>query len=58
MIQVGVGQESVLDLDLLGDGQGAAHGSRVDQDPIVDEERRRALPLAFASKRPEDLDLH
>jgi hypothetical protein len=55
---MGVGQESMLDLDLLGDGQGAAHGSRVDQDPIVDEERRRALPLAFASKRPEDLDLH
>jgi hypothetical protein len=36
VVQVGVGQEGVLDLDLLGDRERAAHGAGVDQDPIVD----------------------
>src|SRR5437870_1166465 len=58
VVEVRVGQEGVLDLELLVDGQGSGHGARVDEDAVVDEERGRPLPEPLAAEGPEHLDLH
>ena len=38
VVEVGMADEGVLDLDLFGGGKGSADRSRVHQDPVVDEE--------------------
>jgi hypothetical protein len=50
--------EGILDLDLLGRGEGAANRSSIHEDPVVDEEGRRTLPRPLAAVRAEDFDLH
>jgi hypothetical protein len=58
VIQVGVGEQGVLDLDLLGHREGAPDRSRVDQHPIIDKKRRRPLSRALTAEGPEDPNLH
>ncbi len=58
VIEMGVADEGVLDVDLLRGRQGSADGARVYQNPVVDEERRGSLPLPLAPVRAENLDLH
>jgi len=57
MVQVGVTDERVLDLHLLGDRQCAPDRPRIDQDTIVHEKCGRPLPLSFAAKGPKHPDL-
>ncbi len=58
MIQVRVRDQRVLDQALLGAGEGTAHGAGVNQIPLVDEKRGRALTESFGSIGAEHSYLH
>ena len=58
VVEVAVAQDGVVDRDLLGNGQRAADGSRVDENGVVDQEGRGPLALPFAAVGPEDLEPH
>ena len=57
MVEVGVTDDRVLDLDLLGNGERPPYRAGVDEDAVVNEEGRRPLTLPLAAECPEDLDL-
>ena len=48
----------MLDRELLGNGQSAGDRAAVDQDLVVDEEGRRAMPEPFASEGAEHTNFH
>ena len=58
MVQVRVGDERVLDRELLGAGERAADGATVDEDGVVDEKCGRTLRESLGSIRAEHSDLH
>ena len=58
VIEVRVGDEGVLDDELLGDGEGARDGARIDEHAVVNEERGGSLPGTLAAKGAEHADLH
>ena len=57
MVEVGVRDQGVLDLDLLRHRQRPTNGPRVDEDTVIHEERRRSLTRPLTAVRPENLDL-
>ena len=57
MVEVGVADEGVLDLHLLGDRERAAHGAGIDKDAVVHEKCGRPLPQPLAAKGPKHPDL-
>ena len=58
VIEVRVGDERVLDRELLGTGQRTADGAAVDQDSVVEQEGGRPLRESLGSIRAEHSDLH
>ena len=54
VVEVGVADQGVLDLDLLRHRERATDGARVDQNPVVDQERRRPLPRPFTADTPRE----
>jgi len=53
-----VGEEDVLDRDLLGVGETATDRTRIYQGPVIDEEGRGALPGTLAAEGPKHPDVH
>ena len=58
VIEVRVGDQGVLDLELLGDRESAADATGVDQDAVVDEKRGGSLAQPFASEGAEHSNLN
>lgn len=53
-----MGEERVLDDELLGNSKRTRHGSGVDENVIVYEKRRRSLAEAFAPEGAKNTNLH
>ena len=58
VVEVGVGDEGLLDRELLRDGQRAADRASVEKRVVVDEERGGAMPEPFAPEGAEHPDPH
>ena len=48
----------MLDRELLGNTQGSGDAAAVDENAVVDEEGRRAMPEPFASEGAEHAKFH
>ena len=55
---MGVADQRVLDLDLLGGREGAADGTGIHENLVVYEKGRGPLSLPLTSERAKDFDLH